>query len=84
MLGAVRVSLAMAKARPSPIRKMSIPKLELKGAVLGTCLAKEVNDALGLPAGDTVYWTDSMNVLFWVRSHSRRFKTDIGNLISDV
>eukprot|EP00117_Sycon_ciliatum_P011139 scpid10470/ scgid12743/ len=82
--GNVRVTLALAKARPCPIKKMSIPKLELKGAVLGVCLAKTVNDALDLPQADATYWSDSMNVLHWVRAHSRKFKVDVGNRIAEV
>ena len=80
----VQVTLAMARARPSPIRKLTIPKLELKGAVLGVNLAREVNSALDIASEDTIYWTDSMNVLFWVRSRSRKFRTDIANRIADV
>ena len=80
----VRVSLALAKTRPCPIRKLSLPKLELKAAVLGVCLAKEVNEALKLPPAETHYWSDAMNVLFWVRSQSRKFQTDIGNRIAEI
>ena len=82
--GTVKTTLALAKARPSPIRKLSIPKLELKAAVLGTKLSLELEKALNLPVRDHVFWTDSMNVLYWVRSHSRKFQTDIGNKISEI
>ncbi|XP_065197551.1 uncharacterized protein LOC135829073 [Sycon ciliatum] len=84
--GNVRVTLALAKARPCPIKKMSIPKLklELKGAMLGVCLAQTVNDALDLPKADATYWSDSMNVLRWVRTHCRKFKVDVGNRVAEV
>ena len=30
------------------------------------------------------YWTDSMNVLWWVRNHSRKFKPFVANRISEI
>ena len=30
------------------------------------------------------YWTDSMNVLWWVRNHSRKFKPFVVNRISEI
>ena len=82
--GERKVTLAMAKARTSPMKKATIPKLELKGAVLATHLSKEVGDALNIPVEQHFFWSDSMNVLWWVRSHSKRFKTDVGNRIAEI
>ena len=82
--GAVKTTLTLSKARPSPIRKLTIPKLELKAAVLGVKLSREVETALNIPIKDHVFWTDSMNVLYWVRSLSRKFQTDIGTKISEI
>ena len=80
--GEVRVTLAMAKAKPAPIRRQTIPQLELRGAVLGLKVSTEVASAVDVPVSRHVLWTDSMNVLGWIRSHSRRFKVDIGNRVS--
>ena len=79
----VRVTLAMAKAKPAPLRKRSIPMLELRGAVLGTKVAMQVCTALDLSPQQCQYWTDSMNVLAWVKNHSRRFKVEVGNRIAE-
>jgi len=79
-----RITLAMARARPTPIKKRSIPMLELQGAVLGVRVARTVAEALGIAMNDCVYWTDSMNVLYWVRSPSRRFKMDVGRRIAEI
>ena len=81
---AVKTTLTLSKARPSPIRKLTIPKHELKAAVLGVKLNREVETALNIPIKDHVFWTDSMNVLYWVRSLSRKFQTNIGTKISEI
>ncbi|XP_065192575.1 uncharacterized protein LOC135823654 [Sycon ciliatum] len=82
--GGARVTLIMAKARPAPIKRRTIPQLELQGAVLGARLGQYVSGAVGVGTDDVNYWTDSMNVLYWVRSLSRKFKVDVGNRISEI
>ena len=82
--GSARISLAMAKARPSPVRKKTIPMLELQGAVLGVRVAGEVAAALDVPKDRCHFWTDSMNVLFWIRSASRKFKIEVANRVAHI
>ena len=74
--GNVRVTLAMAKAKPAPIRRQTIPQLELRGAVLFIRVSQHLEQAIGLPISQHTFWTDSMNVLGWIRNHSRRYKID--------
>ena len=80
----VRVNLAMAKAKPAPLQRQSIPMLELRAAVLGAEITEQVKTALGVESRDAWYWTDSMNVLYWLRSHSRRFKVEVGNRVATI
>ena len=82
--GRVKVTLAFAKSRRTPIKKLSIPKLKLNGAVLGVQVSKELEAALKIPLTEHRFWTASLNVLYWLRSHSRRFRTDIGVKISEI
>lgn len=82
--GSAKVSLAMAKARPTPIRKKTITTLELQGAVLGVRVAGEVGAALDVPVERQHFWTDSMNVLHWVRSASRKFKIEVTGQVSQI
>ncbi|XP_065178471.1 uncharacterized protein LOC135809125 [Sycon ciliatum] len=82
--GTAKVTLVMAKARPAPIKRRSIPMLELQGAVLGVRLGTYVSEALGVRAADSHYWSDSMNVQYWIRSPSRKFKLEVGNRISEI
>ena len=82
--GTARVTLALAKARPAPIKRKTIPMLELQAAVLGSRLSRTVGEALGVPTSQQHQWTDSMNVLCWIKSPSRKFKVDVGNRISEI
>ena len=65
--GVVGVSLVACKTRVSPLKKLTIPRLELMGALILSRLMANVITSLSqnLP---TFYWTDSMTALHWIRT----------------
>ena len=75
------VSIVVSKARVVPIKFVTIPRLELQGAVAGFRLAKSTCEELNLSLEDVTYWTDSTTVLKWIRSKNRRFKTFVSNQV---
>lgn len=64
-------SLVMAKSRVAPMKLISVPKLELVGAVLGARLSKSIKGALTMKISKTVFWSDSRTVLLWLRSDTK-------------
>ncbi|CAG2247208.1 unnamed protein product [Mytilus edulis] len=68
-------SLVMGKARLAPIKQVSIPRLELSGAVTACRLYDILSDELELNINTVTFWTDSTIVLGYIRNTSRRFKT---------
>ena len=81
--GPPSLRLIASKCRVAPIRAMSIPRLELMGAVNSTRLAKCIANTL-TAVSRTIFWTDSTNVLYWVRIQSRDFKTFVANRIGEI
>lgn len=62
----VSVQLIQAKTRVAPVKNMTIPRLELLAALIGTRLHNSVTDSL--PADCTSYfWSDSTTALAWIR-----------------
>lgn len=82
--GMIHVSLVTGKTRVAPIKQVSIPRLELCGAVLLGKLLVEVSDVLGVSKSNIHAWTDSEVVLAWLSSHPSRWKTFIGNRCSEI
>ena len=80
----VHIALVTSKTKVAPIKRLTIPRLELCGAQLLAQLLFHVREALHIPIQDVHAWTDSTIVLSWLEGNPRRFKTYVGNRVSCI
>ena len=78
------VAFILGKSKVAPVRVVSVPRLELLGACLAVKIAKKVSKSLKIELKTVTFWTDSTDVLCWIRQLSRNFKTFVANRVSYI
>ncbi|XP_073960001.1 uncharacterized protein [Choristoneura fumiferana] len=82
--GSVKLALICSKVRVAPLKPVSIPRLELQGALIAARLATSICEAHRLKASRRVFWSDSMTVLGWLRSDARSFKPFVAHRVGEI
>ncbi|OXA41905.1 uncharacterized protein LOC110859593 [Folsomia candida] len=78
------ISVIASKTRVTPSKTVSLPRLELCGAVLLSHLMETVSHALKLPLQHQSAWTDSTVTLDWIRSHPSRWNRFVANRVTEI
>lgn len=80
----VHVTFIMGKARVAPLKLMTTPRMELTAAVLAVRMDKMLSEELHMELERSLFWTDSMTVLRYIRNESRRFLTFVANRVNVI
>ena len=76
--------LMTAKSRVTPTKAESVSRLELNSAVIGLRLGHAVAIAYEMDPKQIHFWTDSMNVLYWINTPANKLKTFVSNRIGQI
>ena len=82
--GNVYTSIVMSKTRVAPLKRLTIPRLELCGALVMSQILAHCKSVLNISMDKTFAWTDSTIVLNWIQGSPHRFKVFVGNRVAQV
>ncbi|XP_055633605.1 uncharacterized protein LOC129773952 [Toxorhynchites rutilus septentrionalis] len=82
--GTAKCALVSAKTKVAPLRYVSIPRLELMAAVLGTRLLVFVRSNHSIRINRVIYWSDSEVTLAWIRSEHRRYRPFVACRVGEI
>lgn len=83
-MGNIEVALVAAKAKVSPLKPMSIPRLELQACVLGTRMLKLVVDGHTLHVARRYLWTDSTTAYTWIHKAPHRYRPFVAHRVGEI
>ncbi|XP_045031518.1 uncharacterized protein LOC123473940 [Daphnia magna] len=74
----------MAKTHVTPVKGLTIPRLEFPSAVEGLNIALVIGRELEIDLREVTFHTDSQTVLRWIHSRTCRFETFVDNRIGKI
>lgn len=78
----ITVRLLCAKSKVAPLKRGTIARLELCGALTGAKLYKSIIDSLRLKFDEIYFWSDSTIVLGWLRLSPHLLNTFVQNRVT--
>nr|XP_034192204.1 uncharacterized protein LOC117609699 [Osmia lignaria] len=77
-------SIVCSKTKVTPLKRLTIPRLELSAALLLAKLAKYIQTTLKVKINATHLWTDSQVSLIWIKSQASRWKDYVRNRVIQI
>ena len=82
--GQLYSSLVLGKARVTPKRVATVPRLELAAALLSTKTSQFLKQELNIPNLREYFWCDSKVVLGYIRNEDKRFHVFVANRVQQI
>ncbi len=82
--GEISCRFIMGKCRNCPIKRPTIPRLELMASVLAVRLSNIIKVELDWKIDSITFWTDSTTVLQYIKNENRRFHRFVATRLEEI
>ena len=82
--GKIHCSFITGKARVTPLKKITVPRLELTAAAVSVRVSEQLRRELEVEVVKEVFWTDSKVVLGYIANEVRRFHVFVANRVQEI
>ncbi|XP_067931116.1 uncharacterized protein [Watersipora subatra] len=82
--GTTSCALLIGKSRVSPLKPITVPRLELQAAVMATRLGTMIKKELRVHVDSEHYWTDSKIVLGYIANDTKQFHMYVANRVQEI
>ncbi|KAK2578790.1 hypothetical protein KPH14_012728 [Odynerus spinipes] len=79
-----KASLVISKTKVAPLKRLTIPRLELSSTLLLSKLMQHVRVTLPTNVSHTYMWTDSQVSLTWIKTHPSLWKDYVRNRVIQI
>ncbi|XP_043472930.1 uncharacterized protein LOC122505403 [Leptopilina heterotoma] len=78
------ISFIAGKARVAPLKPVSIPRMELQGALLGSRLGDSILKEIKMRINKRIFWSDSRTVLAWIHADPRKYQSFVAHRLGEI
>ncbi|GBL80166.1 hypothetical protein AVEN_29148-1 [Araneus ventricosus] len=82
--GRISTSFITAKSRVAPLKKLTLPRLELMGAVIAARILRYLTVNLNFPISRVYLWSDSLISLHWIKGAASKWKPFVSNRVIEI
>jgi hypothetical protein len=82
--GMTHCAFVMGKSRVTPLKVVTIPRLELTAALVSVRISQLLRYELGYESVEEYFWTDSKVVLGYIHNDARRFHIFVANRVQQI
>ena len=79
-----KVHLVCSRNKLAPIKRVTLPRLELLAALMGARLLQYFCSETNTCASKAIMWSDSQVALGWIRSDPNKWKTFVCNRVTEI
>ena len=80
----IHCSFLIGKARVTPLKSLTVPRLELNAAVLSVIVSEKLRRELDVNIASETFWTDSRVVLGYIANDVKRFPIFVANRVQEI